>query len=86
MFDGLIIGSAGTILGAFISVFMCLTLGQINFPISKEIYFFSTLPVEMSIFTFAVVMAATMIISIIATLYPSLKASGITPVEGLRHE
>jgi len=86
MFDGLIIGSAGTILGAFISVFMCLTLGQINFPISKEIYFFSTLPVEMSIFTFAVVMASTMIISIIATLYPSLKASGITPVEGLRHE
>lgn len=86
MFNGLIIGSIGTILGAVMAVVFCLVLRQISFPISKEIYFFSTLPVEMSFSTFATVMAATMIISITATLYPSLKASGITPVEGLRHE
>jgi lipoprotein-releasing system permease protein len=86
IFDGFIIGLIGTLLGAVLAAVMCIALSRINFPISKEIYFFSTLPVEMSLFSFLSVMVSTMIISIIATLYPSLKATGITPVEGLRYE
>ncbi|MGI6393913.1 MAG: ABC transporter permease [bacterium] len=86
IFDGFLIGLAGTFVGALLAVVMSLTLSKINFPISKEIYFFSTLPVEMSIGNFIAVISATMIISMAATLYPSLKATGITPVEGLRHE
>ncbi|HQN72626.1 MAG TPA: ABC transporter permease [bacterium] len=86
IFDGFIIGLIGTLLGAVLAAVMCIALSRINFPISKEIYFFSTLPVEMSLFSFLSVMVSTIIISIIATLYPSLKATGITPVEGLRYE
>ena len=86
MFDGFMIGLAGTALGAVIAVFACLALKQINFPLSKEIYFFSTMPVEMSVFSFVTVCAASMIICVAATLYPCIKASGITPVEGLRYE
>ena len=40
----------------------------------------------MSVETFAAVIFSTLLISVAATLYPSIKASGITPVEGLRHE
>jgi lipoprotein-releasing system permease protein len=86
MLDGFIIGLAGTVAGALFAVIMCLTLSQIHFPISKEIYFFSTLPVKMSFFSFFTVMISAMTICLAATLYPSIKASGITPVEGLRYE
>lgn len=86
MFDGFMIGLAGTMLGAVIAVFACLALKQIDFPLSKEIYFFSTMPVEMSVFSFVTVSAASMLICLAATLYPCIKASGITPVEGLRYE
>ena len=86
MFDGFIIGLLGTTLGSIMAVVICFALKQVRFPISKEIYFFDTLPVMMSLETFAAVIAVTLLISVVATLYPSIKASGITPVEGLRHE
>ncbi len=86
MLDGFIIGLAGTIAGSIIAAAVCLMLKRVEFPISKEIYFFSELPAQMSAGTFAAVTAATLVISVAATLYPSIKASGITPVEGLRHE
>jgi len=86
MFDGFIIGLLGTIFGSVFAVVICLLLKNVEFQISKEVYFFSTLPVQMSFWTFAVVIISTLLISVTATLYPSIKASGITPVEGLRHE
>jgi ABC-type transport system, involved in lipoprotein release, permease component len=86
MFDGFIIGLLGTILGSVLAAVICLLLKNVEFQISKEIYFFSTLPVQLSFGTFAVVIFSTLLISVAATLYPSIKASGITPVEGLRHE
>lgn len=86
MLDGFIIGLLGTVAGSFFAAVICFLLKQIHFSISKEIYFFDTLPVRMSFGTFATVIIATLLISVAATLYPSIKASGITPVEGLRHE
>ena len=86
MFDGFIIGLLGTFFGSIFAVLICFLLKNVEFQISKEVYFFSTLPVQMSFMTFAVVIFSTLLISVAATLYPSIKASGITPVEGLRHE
>ncbi len=86
MLDGFIIGLLGTFLGSIFAVVICFLLKNVKFQISKEVYFFSTLPVQMSFGTFAVVIFSTLLISVAATLYPSIKASGITPVEGLRHE
>ena len=86
MLDGFIIGLMGTLLGSILAVTVCLVLKNVEFSISKEVYFFSALPVQMSFLTFAVVIISTLLISVAATLYPSIKASGITPVEGLRHE
>ncbi len=86
MIDGFVIGLSGTVLGSILAVIVCLLLKNIEFPLSKEIYFFSSLPVEMSFVSFASVIAASLSISVLATLYPSIKASGITPVEGLRYE
>ena len=86
MFDGFIIGLLGTVLGSLAAVIICFMLRRVEFPISKEIYFFATLPVQMSVETFAIVIVSTLLISVTATLYPSIKAAGITPIEGLRHD
>jgi len=86
IFDGFIIGLSGTLIGSILAVAGCVFLKQIDFPLSKEIYFFSSMPVEMSVTTFLSVMGVSLMISVVATLYPSIKASGITPIEGLRYE
>ena len=86
IFDGFIVGLSGTVIGSLLAVIGCIFLQKIEFPLSKEVYFFSYMPVEMSVMTFLSVMAVSLIISVIATLYPSIKASGITPIEGLRYE
>ncbi len=86
MIDGFIIGVTGTVAGSLLSVIMCIILDNIRFPLSKEIYFFSSLPVEMSFFSFFPVIASSLAITLLSTLYPSIKAAGITPVEGLRYD
>jgi lipoprotein-releasing system permease protein len=86
MIDGFLVGVAGTLAGSILAVIMCIALDNIKFPLSKEIYFFSSLPVEMSFLSFFPVIAASLAITLLSTLYPSIKAAGITPVEGLRYD
>lgn len=86
MLDGFAIGLAGTVAGMLLAVIICLILQQIDFPLAKDIYFFKTLPVEMSAWTFGIVAASSMLISLLATVYPSWQASRIRPTEGLRYE
>ena len=86
VFDGIFVGAAGTVAGMLLAVIVCLLLQQIEFPLAKDIYFFNKLPVRMSPASFAIVAASAMVISFLATLYPSWRASRIPPAEGLRYE
>lgn len=86
VFDGLMVGAAGTVAGMLLAVVVCLTLEQIEFPLAKDIYFFNKLPVALSPVSFGIVALCALIISFVATLYPAWKASRIPPAEGLRYE
>jgi lipoprotein-releasing system permease protein len=55
-------------------------------PFNKEIYYLAQLPAKMDpIQTFWIVVMA-MVLSFIATLYPSWRAAKLDPVEALRYE
>ncbi len=87
MIHGLVIGIIGTVLGltgGYIICYLLKTYKFINLP--PDIYYLSYLPVRTSLFDFIVVPSTAIIISFLATIYPSYQAARLNPVEPLRYE
>ncbi|KPK22504.1 MAG: hypothetical protein AMK69_19750 [Nitrospira bacterium SG8_3] len=52
----------------------------------SDIYYISTLPVRVETWDVMLVALAAVVISFLATIYPSWHASRLNPVEALRYE
>ena len=95
MVQGGIIGLFGTLLGVFLGVLLALNiptlvpaiehLFHVQF-ISPEVYSISQLPSKLEPWDVIHVAIAALIMSWIATLYPSWRASRVAPAEALRYE
>lgn len=87
MIHGLIIGITGTVLGLAGGYAICQLLKTYKFiNLPPDIYYLSYLPVRMSLFDFIVVPVTAIVISFLATIYPSWQAARLNPVEPLRYE
>jgi lipoprotein-releasing system permease protein len=87
MIHGLIIGVTGTIIGIIGGYILCQLLKTYQFiDLPADIYYLSYLPVKMNLFDFIAVPAAAILISFLATVYPSWQAAKMDPVEPLRYE
>jgi len=87
MIHGLIIGITGTVVGVVGGYLVCRLLKTYRFiSLPADVYYLSYLPVRMAQFDFIVVAVAAIIISFLATIYPSWQASRLDPVEPLRYE
>ena len=53
---------------------------------SKEVYYISTLPSELQWRDVATITGVSFVLSLVATLYPSWRASRVNPAEALRYE
>lgn len=87
MFKGLVVGLFGTVLGIGVGFTLCWlqkTFDIISLP--SEIYFISSLPVDMRVLDFVLVAVASVGIAFLATIYPAKKAAGLNPVEAIRFE
>ncbi len=87
MLKGLVVGLVGTTLGillGFILGWLQKTFNIISLP--SEIYFISSLPVDMRFLDFVLVALASLGIAFLATLYPAKKAASLNPVEAIRFE
>ncbi|RLB21275.1 MAG: lipoprotein-releasing system transmembrane subunit LolC, partial [Deltaproteobacteria bacterium] len=51
-----------------------------------DVYYITTLPVRMEWLDVALIALAAIVISFLATIYPSWQASKVNPVEALRYE
>jgi lipoprotein-releasing system permease protein len=81
---GLYIGVIGMLLGVLTGVGVCLFLHYVGLPLDPEVYYISELPVRMSPLDITWVGLAALVLSFLATLYPSLVAARLRPVDGLR--
>ena len=92
---GAFVGVAGTLIGTILGVAVCwnivsiqraietLTGGQV---FDSSVFMLSTLPDTVDWADVARVVALGLVLSVLATLYPSWRAARTDPVEALRHE
>lgn len=92
---GASIGVVGTLAGLFLGILVCLNIETIRQFVSfltstnlfsPELYYLSQLPAEIDTNEVTTVVLMALTLSIIATLYPSWRASRLDPVEALRYE
>ena len=90
------IGVVGTIVGVLIGVLFCANIEEIRQLLIRitgnenifdpTIYFLSQIPAEVDPWEVVAVVAMSLGLSFLATLYPSYRASRLDPVEALRYE
>jgi lipoprotein-releasing system permease protein len=92
---GASIGIVGTLAGFLLGVLVCLNIERLRELIgwitdtdlfAPELYYLSQLPAEMDTGETVSVVVLALALSILATLYPSWRASRLDPVEALRYE
>jgi lipoprotein-releasing system permease protein len=89
------IGIAGTVAGTLLGVLVCENIESVRQFISwltntelfsPELYYLSKMPADMDVGEVIKIVGMAMGLSVLATIYPSWRASRLDPVEALRYE
>ncbi|WP_415303408.1 FtsX-like permease family protein [Candidatus Pelagibacter sp. Uisw_090] len=92
---GVIIGTSATFFGIFLGVMFSLYIENLReflsntFNISlfpEDIYFLSTMPSEINPASIFIISLCSILITIIVSIFPAIKASKLDPVKGLKYE
>ena len=92
---GLLIGSTGTLLGGILGIVFSKNISSIqNFfekmfntdLFAKEIYFLSSLPSRLDQIEVLYVIIISLIICLIATVFPAYRSSIIDPIKSLKND
>lgn len=86
MLQGLFVGVAGTLGGLISGLVICELIKKITISLPSDIYYIDRLPVMVDKIDVILVTLAAVVIAFLATIYPSLHASKMNPVEALRYE
>jgi lipoprotein-releasing system permease protein len=87
MYEGLLIGIAGTLAGVILGYFICWLQLQFNiYPLDPTQYKIDSLPLQIKISDFFFITGASMFLTYLASLIPAKKASKVNPLEAIKWE
>ena len=85
--QGAIIGAVGVAIGLTGGLVLSIGVDRGHWiRIDPAVYFIDHLPVHTELTDVLVVVAASLLLAVVATLHPSRAAGRLTPVEAIRHE
>jgi lipoprotein-releasing system permease protein len=87
LWQGAIVGVVGTIIGdgtAFVTAYLIGRFHLIRLP--ADMFMVSNVPVELNPWNFILVAVATIVLCMLASVYPALQAARLRPVEVIRYE
>ena len=87
--EGLVIGGLGTFLGIGLGLAFCALIPVVNEHydlLDPSVYYMTKLPVKTDPLHLALIVVSALVISWVATLLPSIKASKMNPIDGIRDE
>ena len=83
IYQGLLVGLVGTLIGAVLGVLITLNLGAILSAVNPNGVF---LPTELSFIQMMFVIGFSLLLSLLSTLYPAYRAAKVEPADALRYE
>ena len=83
---GLVVWFVGTGIGLLWGYFGAIALRHYRFPLDPKVYLISELPVLLNPMEFVVTAFFALIVCIVATSYPAMRAARLDPVRGLRFQ
>lgn len=85
VYNGLLVGLTGTVLGVLGGTGLCFLLSRYKFiKIPSEVYYTDTLPILLHISDVAIISVSAILICFFATIYPARQAARVNPSEALR--
>lgn len=87
MFEGILIGIYGTIIGTILGLAICIAQIKLKFyPLDSMVYSIDALPIDLRYTDFIYVSICALAISVLASLYPALRAARQEPIKAIRWE
>ena len=87
LLQGALIGAVGTVVGLIMGLLIAYIVDQSGLVrIDPSVYFIDRLPVHVQAIDVVVVILASFLLAVVATVFPARAAARLTPVEAIRHE